>query len=47
MNGLAIFIANLSHLLKQVDFDSIVDYIALIHIIKSKAELATARTKRL
>ena len=36
-----------SHLLKRVDFDAIVDHLALIHIIKNKAEPATARIKRL
>ena len=35
------------HLLKRVDFDVIVDHLALTHIIKSKAELATTRIKRL
>ena len=45
--GLAINIANFSHLLRRVDFDAIVDHLALTHIIKSKAELATARIKRL
>ena len=45
--GLAINIASLSHLLKRVDFNTIVDHIALTHIIKSKAELATPRIKRL
>ena len=43
--GLAINIANFSHLLKRVDFDAIVDHLALMHIIKSKAELATTRIK--
>ena len=35
------------HLLKRVDFDVIVDHLALTHIIKSKAEPASARIKRL
>ena len=35
--GLAINIASFSHLLKRIDFDVIVDHLALIHIIKSKA----------
>ena len=34
-------------LLKRVDFDAIVDHLALTHIIKSKAEPATTRIKRL
>ena len=45
--GLAINIASFSHLLQRVDFDAIVDHLALIHIIKSKAELATTSIKRL
>ena len=45
--GLAINIAHFSHLLKRVDFDAIVDHLALTHIIKSKMELATTRIKRL
>ena len=45
--GLAINIASFLHLLKRVDFDAIVDHLALTHIIKSKAEPATARIKRL
>ena len=39
--------ASFSHLLKRVDFDSIVDHLALTHIIKSKTEPVTARIKRL
>ena len=45
--GLAINIASFSHLLKRVDFDAIVDHLVLTHIIKSKADLATTRIKRL
>ena len=45
--GLAVKIAIFSHLLKRVDFDVIVDHLALTCIIKSKAELATTRIKRL
>ena len=44
--GLAINIASFAHLLKRVDFDAIVDHLALIHITKSKVELATTRIKR-
>ena len=36
--GLAINIQSFSHLLKRVDFDAIVDHLALTHIIKSKME---------
>ena len=45
--GLVINIASFSHLLKRVDFDAIVDHLALTHIIKSKAEPVTPRIKRL
>ena len=45
--GLAINIASFSHLLKRVDFDAVVDHLALTHIIKSKMEPATTRIKRL
>ena len=45
--GLAINIASFSHLLKRVDFDAIVDHLALTHIIKSKAKPVTTRIKRL
>ena len=45
--GLAINRACFTHLLKRVDFDAIVDHLALTHIIKSKAEPATTRVKRL
>ena len=44
--GLAINIASFSHLLKRVDFDAIVDHLALTHIIKSKMEPVTTRIKR-
>ena len=45
--GLAINIAGFSHIHKRVDFDAIVDHLALTHIIKSKMEPATTRIKRL
>ena len=45
--GLAINITSFSHLLKRVDFDAIVDHLALTHIIKSKMEPVTTRIKRL
>ena len=41
--GLAIDIASFSHFLKRLDFDAIVDHLALMHIIKSKMEPATTR----
>ena len=45
--GLAINIDSFAHLLRRVDFDAIVDHLALMHIIKSKVEPATTRIKRL
>ena len=45
--GLAINNAGCSHLLKRVDFNAIIDHLSLTHIIKSKAEPATIRIKRL
>ena len=47
MCGLAINIARFAHLLKRVDFDAVVDHLAIMHIMKSKAEPATNRIKRL
>ena len=47
MCGLAINIASVTYLLKKLDFDAIVDHLALVHILKSKTEPATARIKRL
>ena len=45
--SVAINIASFSHSLKRVDFNAIIDHIALTHIIKSKVEPATTRIKRL
>ena len=47
MCGLAINIASFTHLLKRVDFNIIVDDLALMHIIKNKAEPTTTRIKKL
>ena len=47
MCGLAVNIASFAHLLKRVDFDAIVDHLAITHIMKSKREPATNRIKRL
>ena len=47
MCSLAINITSFAHLLKRIDFNAIVDYLVLMHIIKSKVELATTRIKRL
>ena len=41
MCGLAMNIATFLHLLKRVDFDAIVDHLAITHIMRSKAEPAT------
>ena len=45
--SLAINKVSFAHLLKKVDFDAIVDPLALTHIIESKAEPAINRIKRL
>ena len=45
--GLAINIASFSQVPKRVDFDALVDHLALTHIIKSKMELANTRIKSL
>ena len=47
MCGLAINIMTFAHLLKKVDFDTAVDHLAIIHIMRSKTEPATTRIKRL
>ena len=40
-------IVSFSYLLKRVHFDTIIDHLALMHIIKSKIEPAMTRIKRL
>ena len=47
MCGLAINIASFAHLLKRVDFDTVVDHLAITHKMKSKMEPTTNRIKRL
>ena len=47
MCGLAINIASFAHLLRKVDFDAVVDHLAIMHIVRSKVEPATTRIKRL
>ena len=47
MCGLAINITGFVHLLRKVDFDAVVDHLAIMHIIRSKVEPATTRIKRL
>ena len=46
MCRLAMNIAMFSHLLKKVDFDAVVDHLAITHIMRSKAEPAITRIKR-
>ena len=45
--GLAMNIVTFSHLLKKADFDTVVDHLAITHIMRSKIEPATSRIKRL
>ena len=47
MYDLAINIASFAHLLIRVDFDAVVDHLAIMHIMKSKMEPAANRLKRL
>ena len=47
MCRLAMNIATSSHLLKKVDFDAVVDHLAITPIMRSKPEPATTRIKRL
>ena len=47
MCGLAINIASFVHLLRKVDFNAVVDHLAIMHIMRSKVEPATTRIKRL
>ena len=47
MCGLTMNITTFLHLLKKVDFNPIVDHLAITHIMRSKAEPATTRIKRL
>ena len=39
-------IASFVHLLRKVDYDAVVDHLAITQIIRSKVEPATARIKR-
>ena len=47
MCGLVKNIVSFAHLLKRVDFDAVVDHLAIAHIMKSKMEPATNSIKRL
>ena len=44
---LAINIASFAHLLRKVDFDAVVDHLAITQVMRSKVEPATNRIKRL
>ena len=44
---MAINIASFVHLLRKVDFDAVVDLLAIMHFMRSKVEPATTRIKRL
>ena len=45
MCGLAINIVSFALFLRKVDFDAIVDHLALTHIMKSKMEPASTRIR--
>ena len=47
MCGLAINIVSFAHLLRKVDFDAVVDHLAITQIMRSKVEPANNRIKRL
>ena len=47
MCGLVINISPFSHLLRKVYFDTVVDHLAIMHIMKSPVQPATNRIKRL
>ena len=47
MCGLVINIASFVNLLRKVDFDAVVDHLAMMHIMRSKAEPATTKIKEI
>ena len=47
MCGLAINITSFAYLLERVDFDAIVDHLAIMHLMKSKMEPTMNRINRL
>ena len=47
MCGLVINVVSFVHLLRKVDFDAVVDHLAIMHIMRSKVEPATIKIKRL
>ena len=47
MCGLAMNTTTFSHLLKKVDFNAMVDHLAITHIMRSNAEPATTRITKI
>ena len=47
MCGLAVNIASFAHLLRKVDFDAVVDHLAITQIMRSKVEPVTNRIKKI
>ena len=47
MCRLAMNITTFSHLLKKVDFDAVVDHLAITHIMRSKTEPATTKNQKI
>ena len=47
MCGLVINIESFAHLLRKVDYDAVVDHLAITQIMRSKVKLTTNRIKRL
>ena len=47
MCGLAINITSFAHLPRKVDFDAVIDHLAIMQIMRSKVEPATNRIKKL
>ena len=45
MCGLAINFATFSHLLKRVDFDAVVDHLAITHIMRARWNLQQTESK--
>ena len=47
MCGLAISIVSSAHLLRKVDFDAVVDHLAITQIMRSEVKPATNRIKKI
>ena len=47
MYGLAINIASFAHLLKRVDFDAIMDHLAIMHIMKKQDGTCYQQNKKI